>query len=107
VSASDRLTELEKAGLVARVENQTGVLIEHAEEVTLLPLVRGSTCAWCGQPIAGWMNLRWCDPCVDLWLAEPKGKWPHPRAFFETRYPAPAEDGDPHRSEKTSSDAKP
>lgn len=63
-------TELELAGIVARVENETGHYIASVEAVTLLPTLSG-TCA-CGNHIEAWINVKWCDDCFAAFDAKKK-----------------------------------
>ena len=61
-------SETEKAGFVARVENQTGHYIAEVEEVTILPPVKG-TCR-CGNHIEAFICVQWCDECFDAFDAK-------------------------------------
>lgn len=70
------MTPAEEAGLVARIENTTGVCVKAVEHVTLLPPLSGE-CA-CGNHIPAFICVQWCDECFDAFDAKVAEGHPDP-----------------------------
>jgi hypothetical protein len=69
-------SELDKAGFVARVENETGHYVAQVEEVTILPAISGE-CA-CGNHVPAFINVQWCDECFAAFDAKIAENHPDP-----------------------------